>query len=172
MIEMLANTGFETATGTADDNNEDTFAGWTISGSGGKIELTATARSGNNACKLTATGAYGNRQISQTVTVVPGATYLLTFWWRGDGTYGPQFYVVDASVSKYIYIAAFYALYTGTTWQFKEYAIRAPVGCTSLKVSWMISHINGGIGYVDDVSLKRLPIGGRVIGTNLIKGSR
>jgi len=149
--ELLTNAGFETAGG----GGADVFGTWVeTTGDGTIVDETTLFRSGAHAAKLTA-GATANTKVAQTVAVVASVNYRLSFWTRGDGTYGGQYGVYDVSNSANIKAITATAI-TGTTYSLITYDFTTPVGCTSVRIDLWNPSINTGIAYFDDISLKAI----------------
>lgn len=147
-LEMLLNTGFETAgAGTV-------FDGWSQSLTGGTITLdTGVYASGAASAKLTRSGA-ASPYVYRTVTVVPGEQYRLRMAARGDGTNAGNYRVRDVTNAIDIKASTSTGI-TGTTFQIVTYDFIAPTGCTSVRV-FFIAPAAAGSAWFDEVSLQRL----------------
>ncbi len=88
----LLNTGFE----AAGAGGADVFASWTENAGTGSITQLAPGRSSLSAycCRLTA-GAGLDTYVYQDFAVVPERDYALSFWSRGDGSYGGRCRIYD-----------------------------------------------------------------------------
>jgi len=149
---LSANPGFETAGG----GGADVFASWTETAGDGTIERTTTAgefRSGVAAAKLTA-GATPTQspKIDQYTVVIPGQSYTLSFWCRGDGTNAGRFWLWDNSNSATLKAIASTGV-TGTAYEQVTYTFTAPAGCVLILFNYRAPDVTGGIAYFDDVSV-------------------
>jgi hypothetical protein len=148
---LVANPGFETA-GAGDP---DFFGSWTETAGNGTIARTITAGEfylGIAAAKLTA-GASANTKVAITLTGLTAATvYPLSFWTRGDGTYGGRYGVYDVTNSADITAATATAV-TSTTYTQKVTSFTTPALCTSVRLDLWCPSTNTGIAYFDDVLL-------------------
>lgn len=149
--ELLGNPGFETAGG----GGADVFGTWGESAGDGAISRTTTAgefRSGTAAAKLTA-GASANAYLAQNVSVVPGGSYALGIWSRGDGSNAGRYYVADMTNSAVIKALTSTgqtaAAYGETTYNFTS-----PAGCVTALIQVRCPTANTGIAYFDDLSLR------------------
>jgi hypothetical protein len=155
--EILLNPGFE----TAGAGGADIWANWTESAVSATFEDATGAgefHSGAHAAKFTATGAGSTAAANQAFVVVPGRTYTLNVWCRGDGTNQGKIGVYDATNSAYIVPIASYGT-TSTTYALVPITFTVPPGCTLARVYLFCSVINGGICYYDDVSVLAVPDG-------------
>ncbi len=151
--EKMANGGFEDYTGVQDDDFDDQFPGWTLSGSGIK-DATATVHSGSNALKLTQ-DANKDAAVRQDITVKPGKTYELILYDRGDGTNPPRYRIVDMTHGGVDIIPLTDTGHerTGYTKLLKRFI--APPGCTSVRIWLKGAFVDASVAYFDDVSVKR-----------------
>ena len=150
--ELLSNVGFETPGG----GGADVFLNWSESAGDGAVARTTTAgefRSGVAACKIT-TGPTYNTFIQQNFAVVPGVSYTLNFWSRGDGTNTGRYNVYDITNSQAI-ISLTSTNVPGTTYALVSRTFQAPAGCILAQIQFVCTSGAGGIGYFDDVSCKR-----------------
>lgn len=149
--ELLLNGGFE----TAGAGGADVFASWTESAGDGTIEITTTAgefHSGTSACKMTS-GPLANSGLSQIISVMPGRTYTITMWKRGDGTNSGRWSLWDQTNSAFIKTLGDGTI-IGTEYQRITYAFRAPNGCLQVLLNLRGAAANGGVAYYDDISMK------------------
>lgn len=151
--QRLQNTGFETRTGTASDP---TWTNWTKNKGTGNINDISSAsyaHSGTHAAKLIS-GISTDTYISNTLTVVPGTTYKLTFWTRGDSNSASagRYQVIDATHSSNI-IGRTSTSVTSSTYQMKSASFTVPAGCTSITVQFWCAATSGRSCYFDDVAV-------------------
>jgi len=139
----------------------DVFAFWTENVGTGAIAQTSTAgefRSGERAFKVTA-GSSANTTITQsisTVATVLGAGNVYTFsgWARGDGTNGPRIRAFSTAVNDLL-TPAIPVLSASTTWTQFSYNLTIPAS-GNITFYLYCPSANGGVGYFDDVSLRRV----------------
>lgn len=142
----ILNGGFETAGG----GGVDIWASWTESaGDGALANETSLQRTGNDACKATA-GSTANTYTKQAVTVIPGKKYKVTFWTRGDGTYGGRYKVYDATGAADILDLRATGI-TGTSYALVTGMFTAPSGCISAELYLYCPSTDTGVVYFDDV---------------------
>lgn len=147
-LEMLLNTGFETA------GSGVVFDGWSESLTGGTITQDGTVyASGAASAKLTRSGA-SSPYLYRTVTVVPGEQYRLRFATRGNGTNPGLFRVRDATNSVDIRASGSTGV-AGTVFQIVTFDFIAPPTCVSVTV-YLIAPSSAGSAYFDEASLQRL----------------
>lgn len=151
--QQLQNTGFETNTGTT---SAPVWPSWTITkGSGNVTDVTsAYAHAGSHAAKLvSSTGA--NTNISNTITVVPGTTYILSFWTRGTGSSSSagRYQVIDVTHSSANIISTTSTSIYASTYQFKSVLFAVPDGCVSVTVRLWCPATSGRTCYFDDVTI-------------------
>jgi hypothetical protein len=145
---ILTNGDFE----TAGAGGADVFGTWVETAGTGAIASEATIfHGGAAAAKLTA-GATTNTKIANTITVVPGVTYVLSFWTRGDETYGGRYGVFNVTGGEDI-IAATATGVTGITYTQVNVSFTAPASCVSIRIDLWCPSTNTGIVYFDDVQL-------------------
>ena len=150
-LEMLLNTGFETA------GSGVVFDGWLESLTGGTITQDAAGYvSGAASAKLERTGA-SSPYLYRTVTVVPGEQYRLRFATRGDGTNAGLFRVRDMTNSVDIRASGSTGV-AGVIFQMVSFDFIAPATCTSVRV-YLISPSAAGSAWFDEASLQRLANG-------------
>ncbi len=151
--ELLANIGFE----TAGAGGADVFANWTENAGDGAIARTTVAgefHSGVAACKLARGAAAGvPAQVDQVITVVPGVTYTLTFWTRGDGTNAGRYYIYDVTNGAVIVDYTETGV-TGAAFAQKQVTFTAPAGCVSARMQLLCPAANSGWACFDDTSLQ------------------
>lgn len=154
---ITSNADFETYVGTQDDATSDTFTGWTVNTPDGLVEATATAQSLLNAVKITtgATTGAGGARLTRSITVVPGVTYRLRFWSRGNGVTGAVWRLRDVTNGADIRALATTGI-TGTTYQEVIYDFVAPALCVSVSIQFFGANVDGSAGFYDNTSLKQL----------------
>jgi hypothetical protein len=157
----LLNPGFETFTGTADDDADDVFDNWANNNAGvSYIDATTVKHGGTYAAKLHCDGGPGSRALfTQTATVSPLDSYEFSIWTRGDGTRSAYLGVEDATNSAWITDMSACGV-SGTTYAQKKYDFLVPATCTSVRV--YVALYAAGDVYVDDGSLKKI-IGGDIV---------
>jgi hypothetical protein len=157
--EILTNGGFEDYTGTLDDGQTDSFTDWTnYNAAKGIIEATATAHSGGVALKITNINGVDRIDLQRIIPVVPGATYTLSMYVRGDGTNSPWYRIGNVTGSTPVIESsgATPIKITGTSYQLFTKTFTAPADCTSIALYLYGSYQKAGsVVYFDDVSLKR-----------------
>lgn len=158
---LLANSSFETFTGTKDDNATDTFASWTNLGTDGSNRLEAVNYRAACYGAATTTGlkvvrSGGTPRIVQTVSVSAGTVYYLVGYAMGDGNTPARVRVLNASAGD----TPILAINVGTplsgrpffgVWHPWHAAFKAPSGCTSVKVE--LSAGSDGVVYFDGLHL-------------------
>lgn len=148
--ELVVNPGFE----TAGAGGADVFAGWTEFVDNGAIaDETGTYHWGAHSMKLTA-GAGKTTRVRQLWTVAATQTYRLTFWTRGDGTYGGRYSVYDETNTAFITNITATGVVT-TTWTPIVATFTVPANCTSVGVRFYCPNTDTGVAYFDDISLIR-----------------
>lgn len=148
--ELLSNPGFE----TAGAGGADVWANWTETVSDGALANdTGSVHEGSDAAKITA-GASVDTNVYQDITVVAGGTYLLTFWTRGDVTYGGRYLVYDNTNSANIIATTATEIISATYTKFMMY-FTAPSGCSSVRIYLYCPSTDTGVAYFDDVSVQR-----------------
>jgi|GEM_PF-1706353 len=151
--EKLTNGDFETVTSAGPPAN---FGTWNEGTGDGNIEVETTVIHGeSNAAKLTM-GASFNTNINQNYSsITAGATYRLSFWSAGDGTNAGLVRVYDISNAVLIRDYTTTGITAGT-YGLVTYDFVAPTGCTNVGFYFRPASVNGGIAYLDDVSLKQI----------------
>ncbi len=151
--EKLTNGGFE----TAGAGGADTWANWTEDlgvGAGAISDEVSLVHGGGHAAKITGDTTSGYQpRVVQNVTVIPGTLYKLTFWTRGDGTNAGRYSMYDVTNAALIWAITSTAITGETYTQITRY-FTAPSGCVTAQVQLECPHVNGGIAYFDDVSVK------------------
>ena len=149
--ELVKNPGFESWGAS--------IASWLASAGAGTItKETVAPYAGTNAVVLT----HGNNtlwydtQISQDITVVPGTTYELTFWTKGDGVNAGVFALYRNTAPATYLITNGSTGVTGVNWTKVTRQFTVPAGCTSVKIWFFAPNVNGGFAVFDDVSFKSL----------------
>ena len=161
---IIVNPGFETVTAAGPPAN---WASWTETAGDGQIEVeTVEVHGGANAAKLTA-GATPTQspKLDQYVAVIPGQSYTLSFWCRGDGANAGRFWLWDNSNSATLKAIASTGI-TGTTYQQVTHTFTAPAGCVLVLFNFRAPDVTGGIAYFDDVSVSAVAANGIGDGRN------
>ena len=140
--------GFETAGG----GGADVFAGWNelTAGASQVVDEVVNVHGGGHAAKLVST-ATDNSAVYKDITVVPGRSYLLSMWTRGDGSDHGRFYVYDADHAEYIVEAA--TNEPGTDYVQVTAGFVAPAGCTTIQIGFKSPEYIAATVYFDDISL-------------------
>jgi hypothetical protein len=142
----------------------DVWANWTeTAGNGAIASETTSVYAGNIAAKLTA-GAGVNTKVAQAITTVAAKEYRLRFWTRGDGTYGGQYGIYDASNSGDITAKTATAI-TGTAYTQVTKEFTAPASCISVRIDLWCPSTNTGVAYFDAIEVIDIAAG---TGTNLL----
>ena len=145
-LQLLGNTGFETAGG----GGADIWANWTENAGDGALADEGTiVYGGSHACKATA-GASQNTYVKQAIAVTAEHSYKLTFYTRGDGTYDGQYKIYDVTNGADI-VALTSTGVTGTAYQAVTVEFDAPVGCASVEIYLYCPDTDTGIAYFDHV---------------------
>jgi len=154
LITGVTNGQFSDFTGTADDNTSDDWA--TISevnsaSSGAITDATVDDYDGDGYAAIIKAGSSG-AWLAWGITVVPGITYRLCFYTKGDGTsVSGEYAIYDGTHSAYI-VAHTKTDVTGTVWQKICKEFTAPAGCTSVSIRlWAVD--SDSVMYVDKVSV-------------------
>ena len=160
-VEQLANGGFEISGGSVPGA---TFESWINYAPDGAIaDETTLVHSGSHAAKITAGPAHYSF-VFQTIAVVPGATSVLTFWTRGDGTHAGRVFVYDNNNGAFIVDRVTTGV-PGTTYTQVSVPFTSPAlggspfkfACESVLVGMVCPSTNGGIAYFDNVSVRDNP---------------
>jgi hypothetical protein len=154
--ELLTNNGFETYTGTPDNNISDSFTGWTVwstSDPTKTVEATTTTNNGSSAVKITSDGTANPTIYSGNITVTSGNTYRISYYTRGNGTVDGKVGIWDSTNSAYIWNTA--TGITGTTYQQQIRYFTVPSTSTAIAVYLRANAT--GTAYFDDVSVKLSP---------------
>ena len=155
-LEMLDNPGFE----IAGAGGADIWASWIETvGDGALADEGTLVHGGSHAAKLTG-GATANTfirpaptpRLDNTIDVLPGSNFELTFWTRGDGTNQGRYNVVNVNQGGFIRSTVVTGV-TGAAYQKVTHSFVIPSGCYQISVSLLCSTVNGGVCYFDDVSL-------------------
>lgn len=140
---QMVNEGFEGAN----------FARWTQTAGNGAIAIeTSSVHAGAKAVKITAGSLFNTNIYSEDVYVIPGTTYDLSFWTRGDGTYDGRYGVYNVTASSWITSATSTGV-TGTSYTEVTTTFTAPAGCYKVRLYLWCPSTNGGIAYFDDCSI-------------------
>lgn len=146
--ELLSNTGFE----TAGAGGADVFGTWSETANDGSIErVTTPIYSGTYAAKLTQ--GTSEAKMSQGITVTGSTRYKVTVWSRGDGTNSGRIRIYDNINSSYILNST--SMGNADT-AYKQYSVivTTPSTCTDMSVVFASPATQGGITYVDEVTVK------------------
>ena len=129
--------------------------GWTPSLGSGRISRdNSSIHSGSYATRITA-GSSGQAVAYQNFTVIPGTTYLVSFWTRGDGSaYDGGYFVADNTHGGNIVNTR--TGIKGTTYQRYSFTFIPPTGCVSAGLNLKDPGSNGTSAYFDDVSVTPL----------------
>lgn len=147
--ELLQNGDFETLDQTA----VDTFQQWQDMVGDGAVAATATAQHGAQAAMLTA-GATANTYVFLKLSASEGETYHLSFYTRGDGTYGGRYRLINTTTGADL-VATTATGVTGTTYTLVEFDFTAPTGCHGVEVRFMCAATATGVVYFDNASVKQ-----------------
>ena len=151
--ELLGNPGFETA-GAGDP---DFFANWSEDAGGGTVaDEGVLVHSGSHAAKFTGDTTFGFRpRLVGGVTVVPGKTYKITFWTRGDGANAGAWSLYDDTNAIPIHDLMGTGV-AGTAYTQVAVYFTAPADCVLASLSLISANVNGALTYFDDISLKEV----------------
>jgi hypothetical protein len=148
----VANGGFETVTATGPPAD---FGTWVEScdGVAAQCEVVtgADAHSGTNGVKLTRTTATASER--QNITVVPGSTYTVTVWSKGDGTNYSRLMVHDVTHSYAELDIGGNNLSKSNSYEVFTKSFTAPAGCYLASINLSVAAVNGAVAYFDDVSV-------------------
>jgi hypothetical protein len=124
----LLNVGFETAGG----GGADVFANWTEDPQDGSISRDSTTpHGGSYSCRFTNGTTYPT--VSQTIPVVAGKSYTLSYWTRGDNTYDGSFSIYDNDNGIYPYGANhWFTNVFAYTWTYKTFTWKPMARCASI----------------------------------------
>ena len=125
----------------------DVFAEVTeTAGTGGTIsqETSSVPTGYTTAAKLVRGTADGS--VYQNSIVESSTTYDVTFWTRGDGTYGGRYLFYDVTNSASIGSNTATGV-TGTTWTQVTTTVTTPATCKSLRIYFYNPSTNGGTAY-------------------------
>lgn len=154
--ELVLNPGFETHTGTEDDDTSDTWTSWTDSVSDGKLlAMSDSVHGGSRAIKMIAGASFNTFVRTGHRTVVAGRSMRLSFWTRGDATYEGRYSVRDVTHSTWI-ISNTPTGVTSATYAQVIADFQIPTGCTTIYIVLYCPGTNTGFAYFDDVSCKEL----------------
>lgn len=156
ITELMTNTGFETYTGTQNDSIEDSFTGWTISGTDGYVDSISVSPHGGTSAIHIRSGATANKQIKQTVSVTAGERYSFSFFGKigGVALAVGRHAIYDNSNGAWIVIpTANTGIISDTTWNYKKVDFTTPAGCTSIDLILLCNSTASRSVYYDDVSL-------------------
>jgi hypothetical protein len=132
----------------------DVFAGWLEQvANGGTIEAETTViHGGYYACKITG-GTSGISMVYENVTgIIPGRSYVFSFWTQGDGSYGGRYAIYDNTNSGYIKAATDTGV-TGAAYAQVTFPFTAPAGCLSIQIQFRCSTTASKVTYFADTSL-------------------
>lgn len=149
-VNLLSNGGFE----TPGAGGADVFGTWAETAGDGAVAAEAIdIHGGAKAAKLTA-GATNNTVLaSNGLAVVPGQSYQLTFWTRGDGVNQGRFQIYDNTHGASIGAARIDTGVTGTVYALVTHTFVAPADCLLASVNLRCPNAVGASAYFDDVSV-------------------
>lgn len=158
-VELLANGGFESYTGTPNDAATDAWPGWAAQETPEHFAyvqaVTSDKHGGAAAVKLTTGSTYGTARISQIVAVEPSTEYTLRYWTRGDGGSGQTAVgLLDADLPEYD--ARFFyqdSGVTGAAWAERRITFTTSAGCNNLRIDFWNPWALNSYALVDDASL-------------------
>ncbi len=157
-LDVVDNGGFE----TAGAGGADVFGSWSETvGDGAIADEGVIVHGGSHAATLTA-GASANTTIraknagsasaGQNINTIPGVTYTVTFWTRGDGVNAGRYSIYDYGSSAWIRTLITTGV-TGAVYTQVSFTFTAGPNCTDIGLSLWCPGANGGIAYFDDVSV-------------------
>src|SRR5512133_764483 len=120
-------------------------------GTGAIADEAVLVHGGSKAVKLTA-GASANTYVMEILRVTPGASYSLSIYTRGDGTYGGRYLVRSVQTNGNI-IGLTNTGITGTSYTQVTNTINVPATTSSIALYLYCPATNGGICYFDDVTV-------------------
>lgn len=149
-VDLILNGGFEVlGTGGAD-----VYAFWNeIAGNGAIADETTIVHAGGSAhaAKLTA-GASANTYVYQDYVVKPGQENTFVVWARGDGTNSGRYLVRNYFTGANLTATLSFGV-TGTDYTQVTFTVTPPAGVSIIELRLYCPAANGGIAYVDDVSV-------------------
>ena len=149
--DLMVNGGFE----TAGVNGPDVWGTWwELAGDGVIADATGGGEThgGAHAAKLSKlSDDLGTALIYQTITVIPGYTYTLSFWCRGDGAERGLYRIFDVSNDADI-LAPSGMGWIGTAFTLMTRVFLAPPGCTSVRLYFYSPNLAVS-AWLDDVSV-------------------
>ena len=145
--------GVDVENGDFEDNDASSdFEDWTENAGTGTVAVeTTNVYEGSSAAKLTA-GSSADTYLYQDFEVIKGSDYTLSFYTRGDGTYGGRYRVYDVTNSADITATTATGV-TGTTYTAVDADFTAPASCTRVRVYFYCPSTNTGIAYFDYASI-------------------
>jgi hypothetical protein len=147
---LIPNGGFETAGGGGDD----VFGSWSETKGSGTIAADAiNYHGGAKSCLLTSGNTVYDCYIrTGSITVVPGAMYLISLFVRGDGTNDAKYGIYDVTHSAWI---KSYVPFNRRTTSFvqRDILFYAPAGCNAVQLFIFADKVIGSTVNLDDVSM-------------------
>ncbi|WP_028314668.1 carbohydrate binding domain-containing protein [Desulfatibacillum aliphaticivorans] len=135
---------------------DDVFANFDEYKSDGAINNEAIiVYSGSHSCKLTAGVSVDTRVGSANRTVIPGASYMMSFWTCGDGSYGGRYYIYNNIGGTYI-VGATSTGVSDTTWTKISFVFTIPDGCTRITPYFKCPSTEGGKAYFDEAAIQQI----------------
>lgn len=147
---QLSNPGFE----TAGAGGADVFANWTESAGDGAIARSlAVFKSGVASAQLTS-GPNSDTHIYQDFTVVPGETFIFSFWTRGSGTNAGRYRVNCVTTGVDLFSLGTTGI-AGTTFSLITGKWVVPATVVTIRIYLYCPAADGQAAYFDDVSARR-----------------
>lgn len=132
---------------------EGSITGWTATG--GTVVKTTEAgefRSGAAAAKVTASGNAIATMLRR-ISVIPGKTYILKFWYRGDGEHTCTYAIAREDYGAYVKAPTALGVAGVEYTEASSGVITAPAGFYTIYVEIRTQNVTGAYVCVDDVSL-------------------
>lgn len=151
ITNLLTNGGFE----TAGAGGADVWAFWSERVSDGALaDETSVVYSdgGGHAAKITSGASKDTWVWRPQILVIPGETYTLRMYVRGDGTNSGRYAIYNNNDAGYITALTSVSV-TSATYTLKEFTVVVPSTCNTIRVYLAGPNANGGIAYFDAVSL-------------------
>jgi len=121
-------------------------------GDGAIADEGVLVHTGDHAAKLTAGASFNTNIRQDSVAVIPGKTYTLSFYTRGDGANQGRYGVYDNINTEFILFREPTGV-AGAVYTLVEYEFDAPQYCTSINVYFQCPEPLNGIAYFDTSSL-------------------
>lgn len=131
--------------------HDDTLPGFT-----GQVTSTSVAgefHSGTKGAKLVSGTTDPNviTRLSQDCDSVPGVTYMLSFWCKGDGINDAHFFIYDRTTEINITTEPVAVNNLTTGWKQVVYTFEAPAGATRIRSVLYAPYVVGGTVFYDDL---------------------